>query len=195
MNTTNTTNTTNTAFSSHVNTIGDSRDLRFSFPEHICAQLDEWLQKYPADQRQSAVLGGLLVLQDFNGGFLTETLMQQLAQYIDMPAISVYEVATFYSMYDLKPTGKHKISVCDNISCMLRGSEAIIQHLEKRCNVKAGHTSEDGQFTLKRVECMGACCGAPMLEVNKQFHENLTVVKVDEIIDNLLKTEKAQGAN
>ena len=156
-----------------------------SFSQEIIDQLEFWLAKYPGDQRQSAVIPGLHVLQNMQGGFLTTDLMDSLAAYIGMPKIAVYEVATFYGMYDLSPVGKHKVNVCDNISCMLNGAGEIIDHISKRLSIKPGETTKDGQITLKTVECQGACCGAPMLEVDEVFYEKLTTEAVDKIIDNL----------
>lgn len=149
------------------------------------AEIDMWIAKYPVDQRQSAVMPALRILQDQNGGWLTNDLMDAVAEYLNMPAIAVYEVATFYSMYEHKPVGKHKISVCTNISCLLCGSEEVVHHLERRLGVKLGQTTGDGKFTLKEVECLGACCGAPMMQVGRQYYENLTPEKIDQILDSL----------
>jgi NADH-quinone oxidoreductase subunit E len=99
----------------------------------------------------------------------------------------VYEVATFYTMFDLKPVGKHKLNVCTNISCMLNGSEEIVAHLEKRLKIRLGETTEDGKYTLRQVECLGACCGAPMMQVGRDYHEYLTTEKLDSILDGLEK--------
>ena len=111
--------------------------------------------------------------------------MDALAVYLDMPAISVYEVATFYSMYELEPVGENKISVCTNISCQLCGSDEIVEHLKTRLGIGFGETTEDGKVTLKEVECLGACCGAPMLQLNRDYHENLTADKIDNLLDGL----------
>ncbi|NQY26706.1 MAG: NADH-quinone oxidoreductase subunit NuoE [Piscirickettsiaceae bacterium] len=155
------------------------------FNADLRQQLDDWIAKYPSGQSQSAVIPGLHLLQDENGGWLSKDIMDALAVYLSMPAISVYEVATFYSMYDLKPVGRHKINVCTNISCMLNGSEEIVQHLKKRLGVGFGETTEDGQYTLKEVECLGACCGAPMLQLDRDYHEHLTTDKIDKILDGI----------
>ena len=155
------------------------------FNAGIRQQLDKWVAKYPIDQAQSAVIPALHILQAENGGWLTKALMNDLAVYLDMPAISVYEVATFYSMYELEAVGKHKISICTNISCMLNGSEEIVKHFENRLGIKFGQTTADGKITLKEVECLGACCGAPMLQLGREYHENLTTEKVDNLLDGL----------
>lgn len=149
------------------------------------AEIDKYVAKYPAEQKQSAVMGALHAVQDDCHGSLTTELMDAVADYLEMPAIAVYEVATFYSMYELKPVGKHKISICTNISCLLCGSDEIVNHLNNKLGVKFGQTTEDGQFTLKEVECLGACGGAPMFQIGKTYYENLTAEKVDQILDSL----------
>ena len=147
--------------------------------------IDRVLTKFPEDQKKSAILEGLHILQDKNGGFLTDDLQTALAEYLDVSKVDVYEVATFYCMYDLAPVGKHKLNVCTNVSCMLNGAYELLSHIEKKLDIKPGQTTKDGRITLKEVECQGACCGSPMLEVDKIFYENLTVEKVNQIIDSL----------
>ena len=155
------------------------------FNADIRQQIDTWVSKFPADQAQSAVIPALHILQDNNNGWLSKDLMDKLATYLGMPSISVYEVATFYTMYELEPVGKNKISVCTNISCMLRGSEEIVEHLKQRLGISFGETTDDGLVTLKEVECLGACCGAPMLQLNRDYHEHLTLEKIDKLVDGL----------
>ena len=104
---------------------------------------------------------------------------------LGMPKIAVYEVATFYSMYELKPIGKHKVSVCTNISCMLCGCDEIVKHLQSKLKIKLGETTPDGRFTLKSVECLAACAGAPMMQIGRDYYENLTPQKVDDILASL----------
>lgn len=147
--------------------------------------IDEWLKKYPSNQRQSAVLYALKVVQAENKGWLTESLMDAVAAYLGMPKIAVYEVATFYSLFELKPIGKHKISVCTNVSCMLCDSEGIIEHLKKRLGINMGETTLDGQFTLKEVECLAACGGAPAIQIDCTYHEKVTPQKIDAILAEL----------
>ena len=149
------------------------------------AEIDQWVAKYPADKKESAVMSALRIMQDANEGSLTTELMDAVAEYLDMEPISVYEVATFYSMYELKPVGKHKICVCTNISCMLCGSDEVVDHLKKRLGIGFGEITEDGKFSLKEVECLGACGGAPMLQIDRKYHENLTPEKLDSILDGL----------
>lgn len=155
------------------------------FNDSLREKLDLWVAKYPAGQEQSALIPCLHILQDANGGWLSQAIMDALAVYLSVPAISVYEVATFYTMFELEPVGKHKISVCTNISCMLCGSEEIMDHLQSKLKIKPGQTTDDGLFTLKEVECLGACVGAPMLLLDKQYHEHLTPEKIDQILQGL----------
>lgn len=149
------------------------------------AEIDRWIAKYPAEQKQSAVMAALRIVQDQNGGWLTNELMDAVAAYLDMPPIAVYEVATFYSMYERDAVGRHKISVCTNISCMLRGAEQVVSHLEKRLGIGVGETTPDGKFTLKAVECLGACVGAPMLQIGRKYYELLTPEKLDALLAEL----------
>lgn len=153
--------------------------------EESRADIDRWINKYPADRKSSAVMAALRIVQDQNNGFLTTELMDAVADYLEMTAIAVYEVATFYSMYELEPVGRHKICVCTNISCMLCGSDNIVNHLSERLGIKLGETSLDGRFTLKEVECLGACVDAPMFQIGDTYYGDLTPEKIDKILDNL----------
>ena len=162
----------------------DSKETNLLSAESL-AEIDLWVNKYPTEQKQSACMAALRIAQDANDGHLTEPLMDAVADYLEMPRISVYEVATFYSMYELKPVGKHKICVCTNISCMLSGSDEIVAHINKRLDIGFGETTEDGRITLKEVECLGACVGAPMLQIGETYYENLTPESIDAILDGL----------
>ena len=153
--------------------------------ESSLKEIDTWIAKYPAGKKQSAVMSALRIVQDQNRGFLTEDLMDAIAEYLDMRPIAVYEVATFYSMYELEPVGKHKICVCTNISCMLCGSDKIVSHLTSKLGIKFGETTNDGRFTLKEVECLGACVNAPMFQIGDTYYENLTEEKVDQVLADL----------
>jgi len=148
-------------------------------------EIDRWITKYPPDRKQSAVMAALRIVQDENGGWLSQAHLEAVAGYLDMPPIAVYEVATFYSMYDLAPVGRHKVCVCTNISCMLRGSDEVMAHISQKLGIKAGETTTDGRFTLREVECLGACVGAPMMQIGRQYHENLTSERIDRILDSL----------
>lgn len=155
------------------------------FSPEVRDEIDLWVAKYPPERRQSAVMAALRIVQDASGGWLSTELMDKVASYLDMPPIAVYEVATFYSMYELKKVGRHKICVCTNVSCMLNDADKIVAHLEKRLGIRFGETTSDGKFTLKEVECLGACGGAPMMQVGKQYYENLTPEILDSILDRL----------
>ncbi|MCS5591010.1 MAG: NAD(P)H-dependent oxidoreductase subunit E [Gammaproteobacteria bacterium] len=148
-------------------------------------QIDTWVAKYPVDRKSSAVMEALKIVQTENGGSLTSGLIQAVADYLDMPGISAQEVATFYENYNHKPVGKHVIRFCHNISCMLNGSDELISYLEAKLGVKTGEVSEDGLVSVKKVECLGACVGAPMCQIGDQYHENLTPEKIDSIVESL----------
>ncbi|MCC5791998.1 MAG: NADH-quinone oxidoreductase subunit NuoE [Legionellaceae bacterium] len=144
--------------------------------------IDHWIAKYPADQKQSAVMSALIIVQEQHQHLTTE-LMDAVAEYLDMPPIAVYEVASFYSMYEHKPHGRHLLNVCTNISCKLRGSDALLSYLENKLAIKVGQTTGDGRYTLRTVECLGACVGAPMIQVDRDFHENLDQKTIDDVLE------------
>ena len=153
---------------------------------HARVVIDEWLTKYPAEHKQSALLAALREVQHENHGYLTVALMDAVAAYLHLPRIAVYEVASFYSMFETKKVGRHSISVCTNVSCMLRGGEALLAHVENRLGIKVGESTPDGRFYLKQEEeCLAACCGAPMLMVDHVYYEHLTPERVDEILARL----------
>ena len=146
---------------------------------------DFWLNKFPQDQRQSALIPALTLVQTANKGSLTVPLMNAVADYLQVDRIAAYEVATFYTMFDLKPVGKYKLYVCTNISCQLCGSDDIIAHLQDNYHLQVGKTSADGRFTLYAVECLAACDGAPMMQVGKTCYHNLTPKKLDDVLAEL----------
>ena len=149
-------------------------------------EMDHWLNKFPKGKQRSAIIGSLHAAQHQNSGFLTSELMDAVADYLDVPKIHVYEVASFYSMFQTKKVGKHEISVCTNISCMLRGSDEILNHIENKLSIKVGESTADGNIFLKKEEeCLAACTGAPMMMVDHIYIENLDIRKVDEILDRL----------
>jgi NADH-quinone oxidoreductase subunit E len=151
---------------------------------HVREEIDQWVAKFPEGRQRSAVIGALHAAQHENGGFLTTELMTAVAAYLELPPIQVFEVASFYSMFETKPVGRHSISVCTNISCMLRGGDDILAHVEKRLGIKAGQSTPDGKFYLKvEEECLAACCGAPMMMIDHVYHENLTPKTVDEVLE------------
>lgn len=148
-------------------------------------EIDKALAKFPAEHRQSAVISALMIVQKRNRGWLNTEMMDLVADYIGMPKVAVYEVASFYSMLNLAPVGRHMINLCTNVSCMLRGSEQIGNHIRKKLNIDFNQTSKDGKFTLRTVECLAACGGAPMMQIDDQYHENLTPEKIDQILAKL----------
>lgn len=151
-------------------------------PEAI-TKIDYELTKYPADQRQAAVMSALRIVQT-ERGWLSKESISEVAQYLCMPEIAAMEVATFYNMYDLEPVGKYKITVCTNISCMLRGSDEVVSHLQQKLGVGFNEVTADGKYCLKEGECMGCCGGAPLMHVNNtQMHEFLTAEKIDAILE------------
>ncbi len=165
--------------------VPSGRDKETLFTPEIRAEIDRHIAKYPPEWKQSAVMPALTLVQESDGGWLSRELMDDVAAYLDMPAVSVYEVATFYGMYDLEPTAKNEVCVCNGISCMLSGSEDLIAHLEQKCGVKPGQTTPDGRFTFKEVECLGACRHAPAVLVGKTYHENLSTQALDALIAGL----------
>jgi len=157
---------------------------------HVREEIDHWVAKFPEGRQRSAVIGALHAVQHQNKGYLTPELMDAVAGYLDLPPIEVYEVAAFYSMFETRPVGEHSISVCTNISCMLRGSAGIVEHIEQRLGIRTGESTADGKFYLKREEeCLAACCGAPMMMIDHVYHENLTTDKVDQILDSIGRDE------
>ena len=144
--------------------------------------IDHWISKYPSDQKQSAVMSALMTVQE-QQGYLSPESMDAVAEYLNMHAIAVYEVASFYSMYALKPKGRHSVDVCTNVSCLLRDSASVVNHLEKKLGIKLGETTGDGRFTLKAVECLGACVNAPMMQIDKDYHELLTPERIDAALE------------
>jgi NADH-quinone oxidoreductase subunit E len=148
-------------------------------------KIDYELTKYPADQRQAAVMAALRIVQT-ERGWLSENSIAEVAAYLGIPDIAAMEVASFYNMYDLKPVGQYKITICTNISCMLRDSDAIVNHLQTKLGVGFNEVTADGKFCLKEGECMGACGGAPLMTVNNHtMHEFLTPDSVDVILESL----------
>ncbi|HUQ09957.1 MAG TPA: NAD(P)H-dependent oxidoreductase subunit E [Steroidobacteraceae bacterium] len=154
--------------------------------EHTRHEIDEWIGRFPTGRQRSAVLSALRFAQEQNKGFLTPELMEAVAEYLRLPAIQVFEVATFYSMFETHPCGRHHVSICTNISCMLNGAEDLVAHCERKLKIKLGESTPDGRIFLKQEEeCLAACTGAPMMMVDHVFHEYLTPEKVDQVLDEL----------
>src|SRR5450631_1068467 len=150
---------------------------------HTREQIDHWIAKFPPGRQRSAVLSALRAAQHQNHGYLTQELMDAVAAYLQMPTVQVYEVATFYSMFETKPVGRIHISVCTNISCMLCGSDEIVAAIEQKLGIKLGESTADGKFYLKREEeCLAACNNAPMMMIDHVYYENLTPERVGQIL-------------
>jgi len=152
--------------------------------EHTRHEIDRWVAKFPAERRRSAVIAALREAQHQNQGYLTTELMDAVAAYLGLQPIQVYEVASFYSMFETKPVGRVHVSVCTNVSCMLCGSDRIVEAVEKHLGIRVGESTPDGKFYLKREEeCLAACNNAPMMMVDHVYHENLTPEMAVKILD------------
>ncbi len=163
---------------------GDSKTALLN--DHTREEIDGWVARFPEDRKRSAVLQSLSAAQHQNEGFLTTELMDAVAEYLDLPPMYVYEVASFYSIFETKPVARNNVAICTNISCMLMGSDSIVEHVENKLGIKMGESTADGRIYLKcEEECLAACAGGPMMQVNHVYHENLTPEKVDEILDGL----------
>lgn len=157
----------------------------FAFTEENVAQANKIIAKYPEGCQASAVLPLLHLAQRQNDGWLPQPALDYIADFLGMPPIRVYEVATFYTMYNLKPVGRHHVQVCTNLSCWLRGSDEIVKVCEHKLGVKLGETTEDGMFTLSEVECLCACVNAPIVQIGDDFYEDLTADTMDIVLDKL----------
>jgi len=154
--------------------------------EHTRQEIDHWIGKFPPGRQRSALITALRAAQEQNQGHLTPELMDAVAEYLGLPAVQVYEVASFYSMFETHKCGRHHVSVCTNISCMLRGADRILRHVETKLGIREGESTPDGRIFLKREEeCLAACTGAPMMMVDHVYHENLTPEVVDKVLDEL----------
>ena len=160
-------------------------EVQVSFSEEALSLVNKIIRRYPEGKQKSALLPVLHLAQSEFDGWLSVPTMDYVASLLNLKPIEVYEVASFYSMYNLKPVGKCLLEVCQTGTCMLCGSDDIIEHLENKLNIKVGETTTDGMFTLKAVECLGSCGTAPMLQCGADYHESLTSEKVDKLIDNL----------
>ncbi|MGB5166674.1 MAG: NAD(P)H-dependent oxidoreductase subunit E [Woeseiaceae bacterium] len=154
--------------------------------DHVKDEIEHWKARFPEGRQRSAVISALHAVQHENNGFLTTELLNAVADYLELPPIHVYEVASFYSMFQTKPVGKHDVAICTNVSCMLRGADDIVEHVENKLGIKTGESTPDGKIFLKKEEeCLAACCGAPMMMVDHKYYENLTTEQVDKILDEL----------
>jgi NADH-quinone oxidoreductase subunit E len=154
--------------------------------EHSRHEIDHWCAKFPEGRQRSAVIAALRIAQHQNNGYLTTELMDAVAGYLALPPIQVYEIASFYSMFETKPVGRLHVSVCTNIACMLCGADEIVAHVERRLGIKTGESTPDGKFFLKcEEECLAACNNAPMMMIDHVYYENLTPEKVDQVLNSL----------
>ncbi len=161
-------------------------DPNLTLTKHTRAEIDRWVARFPPGRQRSAVLSALRAAQEQNQGYLTVPLMDAVAAYLQLPPIQVYEVASFYSMFETHPCGRHHVSICTNISCLLRGAEDLVAHVERRLGIRLGESTADGRIFFKQEEeCLAACTGAPMMMVDHVYHENLTTDQVDRILDEL----------
>jgi NADH-quinone oxidoreductase subunit E len=158
------------------------------FSEEKLKKVQEIIERYPEGKQKSALLPLLHLAQEENGGWLSVEAMDHVAGLLQLKPIEVYEVATFYSMYNLKPVGKYLFEVCQTGPCMLKGSDDIISYIKKKLDIGVGETTSDGMFTLKTVECLGACGYAPMMQMGKHYKDHLTPEKVDQIIEECRRT-------
>ncbi len=160
--------------------------MSYELSAHVKEEIEHWKARFPEDRQRSAVISALHAVQHENHGFVTAEQMNAVAEYLELPAIQVYEVATFYSMFQTKEVGRNEVAICTNVSCMLRGADDIVDHVEGKLGIKLGESTEDGKIFLKKEEeCIAACCGAPALMVNHKYCENLTKEMLDEILDGL----------
>ena len=157
--------------------------MSIQFSTYKLAKVQEIIQRYPEGKHKSALLPVLHLAQEEFGGWLDVPVMDYVAELLSITPIEVYEVASFYSMYNLKPVGRYLFEVCQTGPCMLRGSDQVIDYIKEKLNINVGETTEDGLFTLKTVECLGACGYAPMMQLGKTYKEHLTPEKVDAIIE------------
>lgn len=154
--------------------------------EKTLKTIEHWLAKFPQDKKRSALIQSLMAAQEQNGGWITPELTEAVARYLDLPPVWAHEVVSFYSLFDDQPVGRHKVNICTNISCWLRGAEDLLAHAEKKLGVTLGETTQDQRITLIREEeCLAGCCGAPMMVVDGHYFENLDIQKMDAILDGL----------
>ena len=160
--------------------------MSYELSTHVREEIEAWKKRFPADQQRSAVIRALHLVQHENQGYVEAEHMNAVAEYLELPPIQVYEVATFYSMFQTKPCGRNEVSICTNVSCMLRGAEELVEHVEQKLGIKLGESTADGRIFLKQEEeCIAACCCARAMQVNHKYYENVTNDVVDELLDGL----------
>ncbi len=149
-------------------------------------EIKNCLSKFPEDKKRSAIMPALTIVQKQNNGYLNRNLIDNIANYLNIPKIEVYEVATFYSMYEMSKVGKYKICICTNISCMLNGCNDIVKYIKDKFNIGFGQITKDEIISLKEVECLGACGSSPVLQINDVYYENMNVEKLNKILSKLI---------
>ena len=160
--------------------------MSYELSSHVRDEVESWKARFPADKQRSAIISALHAVQHENHGFITAEQMNAVAKYLELPTIQIYEVATFYSMFQTREVGRNEVAICTNVAYMLRGADDLVDHVENRLGVKTGESTDDGRIFLKQEEeCIAACCGAPAMMVNHKYYENLTKEQVDEILDGL----------
>jgi NADH-quinone oxidoreductase subunit E len=160
--------------------------MSYELSTHVKEEIENWKARFPEDRQRSAVISALHAVQHENHGSVTAEQMNAVAEYLDLPTIQVYEVATFYSMFQTKEVGRNEVAICTNVACMLRGADDVVAHVESKLGIKLGESTTDGKVFLKQEEeCIAACCGAPAMMVNHKYYENLTMEMVDEILGGL----------
>ena len=160
--------------------------MSYSLSDHVKSEIEHWKTRFPEGRERSAVISALHAVQHENHGYITSVQMDAVADYLGLPPVQVYEVATFYSMFQTTEVGRNEVAICTNVSCMLRGADDIVEHVEERLGVKLGESTADGRIFLKKEEeCVAACCGAPVMMVNHKYYENLTTDEVDDILEKL----------
>jgi len=180
----------------HRETANNRADMPFEFTEENKAEIAQILAKFPSNYKQSAIISLLYLVQEQNDNWVPLAAMNKVAQLLDVPPIRVYEVATFYTMFNRQPVGKHHLQVCGTTPCQLCGAEKIIERLEQHLDIKCGETTEDGLFTLSEVECLGACVNAPMMQINnKHFYEFLSEENVVSLVEKLRTHEQVKTNN
>ncbi len=170
-----------------------STSAEIKFNDTAMAMVNKIIGRYPEGKQKSAVIPILHIAQAEFNGWLSAPVMDYVAAILKIQPIEVYEVASFYSMFNLKPVGKCVIEVCRTSSCWLRGAEDVVRHIENKLNISVGETTADGMFTLKAVECLGSCGTAPMLQCGADYYENLTLEKVDSLLDRFKKEDKRKS--
>ena len=164
----------------------DRQAVAGTLSAHAREEIDRWVARFPEGRQRSAVISALRIVQHENDGYLTQGLMDAVAAHLGLEPVQVYEVASFYSMFETRPVGRVHVSVCTNISCMLCGSDKIVEAVERHLGIKGGESTPDGRIFLKKEEeCLAACCGAPMMMVDHVYHENLTPELAVKVLDSV----------